>query len=71
LLNHAACIPVVAHKNSNSASNHGPKAAEKAPAKAPAKKTTDAKKKKKKVSKAEAYKIYIYKVLKQVHPDTQ
>jgi histone H2B len=46
-----------------------PKAAEKAPAKAPAKKTTDAKKKKK-VSKAETYKIYIYKVLKQVHPDT-
>ena len=46
-----------------------PKTAEKAPAKAPAKKTTDAKKKKK-VSKAETYKIYIYKVLKQVHPDT-
>ena len=46
-----------------------PKAAEKAPAKAPAKKTTDAKKKKK-ISKAETYKIYIYKVLKQVHPDT-
>ncbi|KAF8069676.1 Histone H2B.3 [Scenedesmus sp. PABB004] len=47
-----------------------PKAAEKAPAKAPAKKTTDGKGKKKKVSKAETYKIYIYKVLKQVHPDT-
>jgi hypothetical protein len=46
-----------------------PKEAQKAPAKAPAKKTTDAKKKKK-VSKAETYKIYIYKVLKQVHPDT-
>jgi histone H2B len=46
-----------------------PKAADKAPAKAPAKKTTDSKKKKK-VSKAETYKIYIYKVLKQVHPDT-
>ena len=27
-------------------------------------------KKKKKISKAETYKIYIYKVLKQVHPDT-
>ncbi|WIA37986.1 hypothetical protein OEZ86_001360 [Tetradesmus obliquus] len=47
-----------------------PKAAEKAPAKAPAKKTTDGKAKKKKISKAETYKIYIYKVLKQVHPDT-
>ncbi len=46
-----------------------PKTGDKAPAKAPAKKTTDAKKKKK-VSKAETYKIYIYKVLKQVHPDT-
>lgn len=38
-----------------------PKPAEKAPAKAPAKKTTAADKKKKKVSKAETYKIYIYK----------
>ena len=40
--------------------------------KTPAKKTTkkvDAKKGRKK-SKAETYKIYIYKVLKQVHPDT-
>ena len=45
-----------------------PKEGSKAPAKAPAKKTTE--KKKKKVSKAETYKIYIYKVLKQVHPDT-
>ena len=36
-----------------------PKAAEKAPAKAPAKKTAE--KKKKKVAKAETYKIYIYK----------
>mmetsp|Transcript_6953 Transcript_6953/g.16741 ORF Transcript_6953/g.16741 Transcript_6953/m.16741 type:complete len:126 (-) Transcript_6953:8-385(-) len=49
--------------------------AKKAPAakgdKAPAKKTVakDAKKKGRK-SKAETYKIYIYKVLKQVHPDT-
>mmetsp|Transcript_38357 Transcript_38357/g.90978 ORF Transcript_38357/g.90978 Transcript_38357/m.90978 type:complete len:126 (-) Transcript_38357:366-743(-) len=49
--------------------------AEKAPAakadKAPAKKTIakDGKKKAKK-TKAETYKIYIYKVLKQVHPDT-
>ncbi len=49
--------------------------AEKTPAtkgdKAPAKKTLpkDGKKKAKKV-KAETYKIYIYKVLKQVHPDT-
>ncbi len=48
-----------------------PKAAEKAPAKkaAPAK-TAEGKKKTKKMAKAETYKIYIYKVLKQVHPDT-
>jgi histone H2B len=46
-----------------------PTEAQKAPAKAPAKKATDAKEKQK-VSKAETYKIYIYKVLKQVHPDT-
>ena len=42
------------------------------PQKTPAKKTTkktDAKKKRAK-SKSETYKIYIYKVLKQVHPDT-
>jgi histone H2B len=49
-----------------------PKAAEKAPAKKAAKPEGDKDKKKKKVSKAksESYKIYIYKVLKQVHPDT-
>eukprot|EP00798_Chlamydomonas_sp_ICE-L_P024365 gene24365-biopygen18833 len=48
-----------------------PKAAEKAPAKkaAPAK-TAEGKKKAKKMAKAETYKIYIYQVLKQVHPDT-
>eukprot|EP00798_Chlamydomonas_sp_ICE-L_P015952 gene15952-biopygen24958 len=48
-----------------------PKTAEKAPAKeaAPAK-TAEGKKKAKKMAKAETYKIYIYKVLKQVHPDT-
>jgi histone H2B len=48
-----------------------PKAAEKAPAKkaAPAKTGAD-KGKKKKVAKVESYKLYIYKVLKQVHPDT-
>eukprot|EP00798_Chlamydomonas_sp_ICE-L_P024051 gene24051-biopygen18551 len=48
-----------------------PKAAEKAPTKkaAPAK-TSEGKKKAKKMAKAETYKIYIYKVLKQVHPDT-
>ena len=50
------------------------KAAEKAPAKkAPVKKTTEKPKGvgKKKVSKGvETYKIYLYKVLKQVHPDT-
>ena len=50
--------------------NMAPAKADKAPAKkTPAKKATDGKKKKK-VSKAETYKIYIYKVLKQVHPDT-
>eukprot|EP00877_Chromochloris_zofingiensis_P003131 jgi/Chrzof1/12819/Cz07g08190.t1 len=43
--------------------------AAKAPAKAPAKKTTE-KKKKRVASKSETYKIYLYKVLKQVHPDT-
>jgi histone H2B len=45
-----------------------PKAAEKAPAKkaAPAKSAEGAKKK----AKMETYKVYIYKVLKQVHPDT-
>ncbi len=45
--------------------------AEKAPAKKVAAKPAEAdKKKKKKVSKSETYKVYIYKVLKQVHPDT-
>jgi histone H2B len=47
--------------------------AEKAPAKKTAAKpdADKADKKKKRVkSKAESYKIYIYKVLKQVHPDT-
>jgi histone H2B len=43
--------------------------ADKAPAKKTAAKPADGKKKKK-ISKAETYKIYIYKVLKQVHPDT-
>jgi histone H2B len=49
-----------------------PKAAEKAPAKkaAPAKSAEGAKKKAKKMAKMETYKVYIYKVLKQVHPDT-
>ena len=41
---------------------------DKHPVKKVAKKNVDGKKKKK--SKAETYKIYIYKVLKQVHPDT-
>ncbi len=44
--------------------------AEKAPAKkVAAKKTTDGKKKKSKKA-VESYKVYLYKVLKQVHPDT-
>ena len=49
-----------------------PKAVEKAPAKkaAPAKTASTEGKKKAKVAKAETYKVYIYKVLKQVHPDT-
>ena len=48
-----------------------PNAAEKAPAKkaAPAK-SAEGKKKAKKMAKMETYKVYIYKVLKQVHPDT-
>ena len=45
--------------------------AEKAPAKkAPVKKTTEKGKIKKKTKAVETYKIYLYKVLKQVHPDT-
>lgn len=46
--------------------------AEKAPAKkaAPAKNAGPDGKKKKKTAKVESYKLYIYKVLKQVHPDT-
>eukprot|EP00798_Chlamydomonas_sp_ICE-L_P007658 gene7658-biopygen17446 len=48
-----------------------PKSAEKAPAKKAATvKTTEGKKKTKKMAKVETYKTYIYKVLKQVHPDT-
>ncbi|GLC53967.1 hypothetical protein PLESTB_000809700 [Pleodorina starrii] len=47
-----------------------PKAAEKAPAKKTPAKTAEGSKKKKKINKAETYKVYIYKVLKQVHPDT-
>merc|ERR1711988_501231 len=38
--------------------------------KKPAKKTTKGSKGTKKKAKVESYKIYIYKVLKQVHPDT-
>eukprot|EP00894_Picocystis_sp_ML_P002386 jgi/Pico_ML_1/52903/g3541.t1 len=43
-----------------------PKKADKKPAKKTTKKTGGTKKK----AKTESYKIYIYKVLKQVHPDT-
>jgi histone H2B len=46
-----------------------PKKADKKPAKKTTKKPTDGKKKRSK-KKVETYKIYIYKVLKQVHPDT-
>ncbi|CAD7702210.1 unnamed protein product, partial [Ostreobium quekettii] len=44
-----------------------PPKADKTPAKKVAKKVTVGKRKK---AKSETYKIYIYKVLKQVHPDT-
>ncbi|KAL2919760.1 histone H2B [Polyrhizophydium stewartii] len=47
----------------------GKKPAGKAPAKTAEKKTKDASKAKKK-SRKETYSTYIYKVLKQVHPDT-
>jgi histone H2B len=46
-----------------------PKAEKVATKVAAPKKSADGKKKKK-VSKAESYKVYLYKVLKQVHPDT-
>ena len=45
-----------------------PKKADKKPAKKTTKKPADGKRRAKK--KVETYKIYIYKVLKQVHPDT-
>ncbi|MEW5305602.1 MAG: hypothetical protein WDW36_008134 [Sanguina aurantia] len=48
-----------------------PKTADKAPAKkTPVKSSEGVAKKKKKAVKSETYKVYIYKVLKQVHPDT-
>lgn len=43
---------------------------EKVPAKKVAKKVTGASSMKRKKAKSETYKMYIYKVLKQVHPDT-
>ena len=43
--------------------------APKAEKKVVVKKSTDGKKKRK-ASKSESYKVYLYKVLKQVHPDT-
>ncbi len=45
--------------------------AEKKPAKKVAKSTSSAAAKKRKLAKAETYKIYIYKVLKQVRTTTQ
>ena len=67
LLRHPSTFPRPQTK-----SEMAPKAAEKAPAKkaAPAKATAEGKKKKKAHKSVETYKIYIYKVLKQVHPDT-
>eukprot|EP00959_Pyramimonas_sp_CCMP1952_P254226 5310778-Pyramimonas_sp.AAC.1 len=47
-----------------------PKSAEKMPAKKTVAKKTVDKKGKKNAKKVETYKIYIYTVLKQVHPDT-
>mmetsp|Transcript_30217 Transcript_30217/g.58044 ORF Transcript_30217/g.58044 Transcript_30217/m.58044 type:complete len:122 (-) Transcript_30217:239-604(-) len=47
-----------------------PPKAEKKPAKKTVKKPAGDKKKKRSGKKVETYKIYIYKVLKQVHPDT-
>ncbi len=47
-----------------------PKPASKAPAKAAAKKADGEKKKKASKKGTETYKLYIFKVLKQVHPDT-
>mmetsp|Transcript_10621 Transcript_10621/g.18222 ORF Transcript_10621/g.18222 Transcript_10621/m.18222 type:complete len:128 (+) Transcript_10621:52-435(+) len=44
--------------------------AEKPKKEAPVKKAGDAEKKSKKKKRTESYSIYIYKVLKQVHPDT-
>merc|ERR1712019_113949 len=54
-------------KRNNQAANMPPKKADKKPAKKTVKKGVTGKKKK---AKTETYKIYIYKVLKQVHPDT-
>merc|ERR1712217_108217 len=54
-------------ERNNQAANMPPKKADKKPAKKTVKKGIAGKKKKTKV---ETYKIYIYKVLKQVHPDT-
>jgi hypothetical protein len=70
-LNDNKLLAVYLSLNNLSTFNMAPKAAKKAPAKkaAPAK-AGDAGKKKKKVAKVESYKLYIYKVLKQVHPDT-
>lgn len=47
-----------------------PKGEKKPAKKAVVKKSASTSAKKKKKAKAETYKIYIYKVLKQVHPDT-
>merc|ERR1711988_178186 len=58
-------------QTADSNSNHTSTMADKKPAsKKPAKKTTKGAKGTKKKAKTESYKIYIYKVLKQVHPDT-
>ena len=56
---------------SNQQTNMPPKKADKKPAKkTTAKKTVGKDGKVKRKAKVETYKIYIYKVLKQVHPDT-
>merc|ERR1712091_26229 len=58
----------VPNRNTNRPDTMPPKKADKKPAKKTVKKGASGTKKKK--ARAETYKIYTYKVLKQVHPDT-
>ena len=63
-------LPVRAHNQSTPDSYHTSTKMAKPTSKKPAKKTVKGAGGKAKKSKTETYKIYIYKVLKQVHPDT-